>query len=705
MLQADGLPGILVTPSRPWRALSSEAVTHLVTTRVPIYVRHGQLVRIQHKEDGTPHIDALSDVALKGVLARAMNFVKLTTKAPQHIAPPDAMVKDLLTLGSWPFAPLDSIIEFPVFRPDGTLIDTPGYDPATRLFYAPTPGLSLPAIPTHPTDVEVIEAMNLINEVIRDFPFESHACYANAVALLLTPIIRQAINGHVPLALIDATRPGTGKSLLAEAVAMIATGRPAAMMSAPYDDDEWRKRIASTLAEGATIIVIDNVKGTIASASLDAALTSFVVKERILGRSKNGIYPQRATWMATGNNLQVGGDLPRRCYWIRMDAHTAQPWTRGGFKHDLQQWIPAHRGELIAALLTITRAWYADGCPPSSVPRMGSFQAWADTVGGILAHSLVEGFLANLPDLYSQADNDAAQWAGFLHAWHGLYQDEPVLVSTLAEDIRRGEYGTQAEIGVGALYHALPEDLSDIKRGDFRRRLGRALSARLGTQFDESGLHLVKAGAARSGVIRWQVARRMVCMVSQADSTPSEENLTPNTPSKSLGGGWTGTIPSEKNLEGAETNHANHANHAAPDADIDQELEEYRRWHANERRYRWEHLRLLYQVQTPVGAGQVIGDNPYGVKVRLDETGQEVTFCDPEEIMAIRSESYIPYGPDEWPYTDPAWTEERLIHHGYLTRASLGYPPREEEEGEVFPLRFAQLAPFGHLLAQSQKAV
>lgn len=32
----------------------------------------------------------------------------------------------------------------------------------------------------------------------------------------------------------------------------------------------------------------------------------------------------------------------------------------------------------------------------------------------------------------------------------------------------------------------------------------------------------------------------------------------------------------------------------------------------------------------------------------------------------------------EWPYNDPRWTEERLIHHGYLAREALGYLPRKE---------------------------
>ncbi len=506
MLQADGLPGVLVS-NRPWRELSAEAIAHLVRTKTAIYVRHGQLVRIQRKEDASPFIDALTETTLKGLLARAMNFVKTTVKGAAHCPPPDAMVKDILTLGSWPFPPLDSIIEFPVMRPDGTLIATSGYDPVTRLYYAPVPTLAIPPIPEYPTAEDIIQARALIDEVIGEFPYQNEASLANAIALLLTPLIRQSIEGHVPLALIDATRPGTGKSLLAETIAIIATGRKATMMVAPYDDDEWRKRIASTLAEGATIITIDNIKARLQAASLDSALTSHTIKERILGQSRNGVYAQRATWMATGNNLHVGGDLPRRCYWIRMDAQTAKPWTRGGFKHDLETWVPAHRGEIIAALLTLVRAWYAAGKPPAPAPKkMGSFQAWVETIGGILAHSYVEGFLDNAQALQEQ-DDDALQWAAFLRAWKLHYKNDQILSSLLAKDIKSGSTDdSERNQGVAGLYNALPDELTDIHKGDFKRRLGKALSYRVGTRFDESGLHLVKGEPdKRSGAVYWSV--------------------------------------------------------------------------------------------------------------------------------------------------------------------------------------------------------
>lgn len=507
MLQADGLPGVLVS-NRPWRELTAETIKHLERTHAPIYVRHGQLVRIQRKEDNSPCIETLTETTLKGMLARAMNFVRITVKGAVHCPPPDGMVKDLLTLGKWPFPPLESIIEFPVFRPDGTLITTEGYDQASRLYYAPVPSLKIPPIPEHPNADDIIKAQALLHEVIGEFPFEggtSGASYANALALLLTPIIRQSIDGHVPLALIDATRPGTGKSLLAEAVALIATGRKATMMTAPYDDNEWRKRIASTLSEGATIITIDNIKAQLQAASLDSALTSHTVKERILGESRNGVYAQRATWMATGNNIQLGGDLPRRCYWIRMDAHTHRPWTRGGFKHDLETWIPEHRGEIIAALLTLVRAWYDAGKPAAQLPRMGSFQSWVNTIGSVLAHCWVEGFLGNAQTLQEQ-DDDAQQWAAFLHAWKAHYKNDQILASLLAKDIRAG-VAEDADSTLAGLYQALPDELTDIQKGDFRRRLGKALASRVGARYDESGLHLVKgAPDKRSGAVYWSVA-------------------------------------------------------------------------------------------------------------------------------------------------------------------------------------------------------
>jgi hypothetical protein len=488
------------------------------------------------------------------------------------------------------------------------------------LAYVPVPGLKSPPIPQSPTEEHLVDAITLIDEAIREFPFQDQASYTNALALLLTPLIRQAINGHVPLALLDATRPGTGKSLLAEIVALVATGRKAAMMGAPYDDNEWRKRIAATLADGATIIVIDNVRARLQSAALDLALTSHTVQERILGLSKNGVYPQRATWIATGNNIQLGGDMPRRCYWIRMDAHTDKPWRRGGFTHNLEEWVPAHRGELIAALLTLARAWYAAGrpAPAQPLPRIGGFQPWVETIGGILAHAEIPGFLGNTEELYEQADNDALQWASFLHAWHNTYGEREVLVAEVVRDLKAGAEGSgSANTEAAELYSALPDELDDLRKGDFKRRLGKALAAAVGSQFDESGLHIERGSKdSRSGAIYWKVAGLQVLQVA---ITQKAELLKTNDPPIGLQSG-TSAIFGEKFLGSGDQNkpakpanlqEEDDATEAMPPPGIGQ------------------------RVSTPEGAGMVVQRWPGLIGVKLDGAQEVAYFRGPAEIARI----------------------------------------------------------------------
>src|SRR5258706_2075292 len=187
LLQADGLPGVFVSTLRPWRDIADEALPHLThSPSAHVFVRQGELVRIRRKEDGTPYIAAMNDAALKHLLAQSMNFVRIGPKGPQHIPPPDDIVQDVLRgRGQWPFPPLDALVEFPVFRPDGTLLDTPGYDQATMLAYVPVPGLKIPPTPESATAAHLVEAITLIDEAIRSSPFQDRATCTNPLPLLL----------------------------------------------------------------------------------------------------------------------------------------------------------------------------------------------------------------------------------------------------------------------------------------------------------------------------------------------------------------------------------------------------------------------------------------------------------------------------------------------------------------------------------------
>lgn len=116
-----------------------------------------------------------------------------------------------------------------------------------------------------------------------------------------------------PLNLFDANVRGCGKSLLTDATSQIVAGREMARMSLPRDDEEFRKRITALAVAGEPLILIDNIAGTLGSASLDAALTATSWSDRILGLTAMASnVPLFATWYATGNNVVLAADTARR---------------------------------------------------------------------------------------------------------------------------------------------------------------------------------------------------------------------------------------------------------------------------------------------------------------------------------------------------------------------------------------------------------
>lgn len=279
--------------------------------------------------------------------------------------------------------------------------------------------------------------------------------------------------------------------MLAAAVATIATGY-APFLGAPSSDEEWTKVITSALLAGQNVLIFDNITERIDSAALSRALTSPTWADRLLGTNTVAHLPQRATWIATGNNIAVGGDVPRRCYRIRLDPKVSKPWQREGFAiPDLLRWAQENRGELVASLLTLCVDWHRAGRPPAGEdrPRIGGFEGWDRTVSGILARAGVEGFLRNLDEFYEAADEDGAEWAAFLATWHECVGPHAI---TLADLVSR--FST---IGGREIRAALPADLAETfehnERG-FTRRLGRALAKRNGARYGDEGYFASEAG-------------------------------------------------------------------------------------------------------------------------------------------------------------------------------------------------------------------
>ncbi len=87
--------------------------------------------------------------------------------------------------------------------------------------------------------------------------------------------------------------------------------------------------------------------------------------------------PNRAMFVATGNNIRLTGDTCRRIFIARMDAQTEQPYARD-FEFDPVQWVERDRRRLVLDALTIIRAYIVAGRPKLGNGRMASFELWDD---------------------------------------------------------------------------------------------------------------------------------------------------------------------------------------------------------------------------------------------------------------------------------------------------------------------------------------
>ena len=105
---------------------------------------------------------------------------------------------------------------------------------------------------------------------------------------------------------------GTGKSLIADVISIIATGCPGEMLSAPRGEDEWRKQITTALLSGTAVVIFDNVIRPLDNPDLCKVLTETLHSDRAFRTHQKIVIPVKSTFFATGNNLRVGGDITRQ---------------------------------------------------------------------------------------------------------------------------------------------------------------------------------------------------------------------------------------------------------------------------------------------------------------------------------------------------------------------------------------------------------
>jgi len=342
-----------------------------------------------------------------------------------------------LARGNWPeLRPLAGFIEAPTITLDGRLIHEHGHDSETGLYQACAviPGWSAP--PAKPSADEAKAALDVLLELVQDFPFVAWEDRAAVVAGIITGLLRRVLPA-APLLAVTAPTPGTGKTLIAETFAIIATGRRASVLSLGHDDAEAEKRLAGVLLAGDAVIALDNIERPLKGDLLCQVATQQFVRLRPLGASGMLSIPTHALMVATGNNLSIVGDLKRRVALIRMDSGQERPEQRT-FSRDHLEDVFARRGELIRAALTIPLAYLAAGVPAiDGMHPLGGFEQWDRLVRRPLAWLGLPDPLKASEGLREQ-DPDLEGMRLLLGAWSDSFEDKPKTVAELMAAIAPG---------------------------------------------------------------------------------------------------------------------------------------------------------------------------------------------------------------------------------------------------------------------------
>ncbi len=490
-------PKILVITGAAGELSSLVRISELALRTQAIYGFGGNLVTVRNG-DGGPSLMLTAKDSLRVMVNRVVGFAKPQGKEYKTCWPPDEVLGALLNQGQWELPEIKAVVEAPTLRPDGSVVAGPGFDERSGIVFV-SGSVDWQAVPELPTQDDVVSAFWWLGEPLRDFPFRAAHHRVAAMAAIITAIIRPAIAGPAPMFLFDATTPGTGKGLLASVVAMIATGRRAPVVPPVEDSDEMRKLITSLAMSGARIAIFDNVTKPIGGPPLDAAVTGTRWQERMLGTNRMFDGPLRPFWGATGNNLRVKGDMHRRVVPIRMASPLEDPESRHDFAYpNLIEWVGEHRPQLVAAALTVVRAYIAAGRPrPSGLARMGGFEEWDELVRAPLIWQGAPDILEGRREI-SQEEGETAAFRSVLETWARAFRDEACTLQWLKRATDGAGDGDIGQVREALIELAPAKDGKDWDPGRaryvFRRYQGRIFG----------GLCLVAGDRARSGV-NWRV--------------------------------------------------------------------------------------------------------------------------------------------------------------------------------------------------------
>jgi hypothetical protein len=234
-----------------------------------------------------------------------------------------------------------------------------------------------------------------MREWMRGFHWNSPIDLINYVAgPLMIVLMPQFVEAGHPAIMFWGNKPGIGKSLAAQCLAILKDGEQAAASSLEGTPKEIENQIASEMNDGRTTLFFDNQKGKLNSPVLEANITCAQLGFRGMFVQAKIRRPNDVLWLLTTNDGMPSDDLLVRCIHVRLH-YEGDPGTHRFLMTEDQVvgFVKTNRAAILAEAAGMVRRWLDAGRPMARTP--GRFEKFNNIVGSILAANGLPGFLSN----------------------------------------------------------------------------------------------------------------------------------------------------------------------------------------------------------------------------------------------------------------------------------------------------------------------
>ena len=239
------------------------------------------------------------------------------------------------------------------------------------------------------TGIEVGKAVEALLGIFGDFSFLKESDRNRCIAGAISPALRlgSLLQADFPLDLCEADQSQTGKSFRVNLISIIYREDPFVVVM-PSDSKKGVGSLDESLSEallsGRPFIVLENVRGEIASQLLESAIRGEgkVAVRRAYSRTTQ-IDTDHVCWLATSNRAQTTPDLANRSIITRLRKRPFDFQFKNYEGADLLTHIKKQNDYYLSCIYAVVREWHRQG-KPRSIEGRHDFREWSQTLDWIM---------------------------------------------------------------------------------------------------------------------------------------------------------------------------------------------------------------------------------------------------------------------------------------------------------------------------------